>query len=155
MNATHPTNRGPGLSAPAGILQTLRVAVLGVAVLLAAGCSTTPKTTDMLAAAGFKIVPATTPEQQAQLRKLSTKKLSMVQRGGKEYFVFPDLANKVLYVGQNPQYQQYQALKLNERDMKEAEDIAGVNAGAAELNAGAAAMEAGGAWGGWGGWGEW
>jgi hypothetical protein len=85
----------------------------GAALLaLAVGCATTQQTTgSMLSAAGFKIVPASTPEQQARLRTLPAQRVSRVQRDGKEYFVYPDVTQNVLYVGRNAQYQQYQRLR--------------------------------------------
>jgi len=55
-----------------------------------------------LSAAGFNIVPATTPELQARLKAIPAHKVAMVQRDGKEYFVYPDVTQNVLYVGQNP-----------------------------------------------------
>ena len=77
----------------------------------AVGCASTHQTEDLLAAAGFKIVPANSPEQQTHLKTLPNHKLSLVQRNGKEYFVYPDAKNNVLYVGQNAQYQQYEKLR--------------------------------------------
>ena len=96
-------------------------ACFGLLVLLcfAVGCASTHQTEDLLAAAGFKIIPANSPEQQAHLKSLPDHKLSMVQRNGKEYFVYPDAPNNVLYVGQNPQYQQYQKLREEHQLAKE------------------------------------
>ena len=89
---------------------------IAVALLaLVVGCASTHQTEDLLAAAGFKIVPANSPEQQAHLKTLPNHKLSMVQRDGKEYFIYPDVKNNVLYVGQNSQYQQYQKLREQQK----------------------------------------
>ena len=66
----------------------------------------------------------------------------MVQRDGEEYFVYPDVTQNVLYVGQNSQYQRYQQLR-------EQNQLAQEQLNAAELNADW------GAWGAWGGEGWW
>lgn len=118
--------------------------MIGGASLLAlvVGCATTMRTEDLLSAAGFKIVPATTPELQARLKAIPPHKVTMVQRDGKAYFVYPDVTQNVLYVGQNAQYQRYQQLR-------EQNQLAQEQLNAAELNA------EWGAWGTWGGEGWW
>ena len=93
----------------------------------------------MLSAAGFKIVPASTPEKQSHLKTLPPHKVTMVQRDGKTYFVFPDQKQQVLYVGQQEQYNEYQKLRMQAQ-------LAAEEINAAELNSQAA-------WGTWGGWG--
>ena len=116
--------------------------MLGAASLLALflGCSTTKQTENLLSAAGFNVMPANTPERQAHLKTLPPHKLTMVVRDGKTYYVYPDQAQQVLYVGQQAQYDEYQKLRLQKQM---AED----QVQAAEMNS-----EAGwGAWGGFGG----
>ena len=117
----------------------LVVSVLALAVL-ALGCSTTKQTENMLSAAGFKMMPATTPEQQAHLKTLPPNKVTMVVRDGKTYFAFPDIKQQVLYVGQQAQYDAYQKLLLQKQ-------LAADQVQAAEMNS----EPAWGAWGGWGG----
>ena len=86
--------------------------MLGLAVVsLVAGCASTSETRELLVAAGFKVTQATTPEQQAHLQTLPDNKVSMVERNGKQYFVYPDKKNNVLYIGQSAQYQQYENLR--------------------------------------------
>ena len=83
------------------------------AVLLGiAGCATSGGKNDatLLSQAGFKGVPATTPEQQAQLKKLPANKVSAVKRNGQIFFVFPDHAEKKLYIGKEAQFHAYQRL---------------------------------------------
>ena len=117
----------------------LAIGLLALAVL-AIGCSTTKQTENMLSAAGFKIMPATTPEQKAHLATLPANKVTMVVREGKTYFVYPDAKQQVIYVGQQAQYDEYQKLRLQKQMAQE-------QAQAAELNS-----EPGwGAWGGFGG----
>jgi hypothetical protein len=108
--------------------------------VLALGCSTTKQTENMLSAAGFKMMPATTPEQQAHLKTLPPNKVTMVVRDGKTYFAFPDIKQQVLYVGQQAQYDAYQKLRLQKQ-------LAADQVQAAEMNS----EPAWGAWGGWGG----
>jgi len=81
-------------------------------VVLAAGCMTnTQFKASELTQSGFKTISATSPAQQAKLKALSATKVTQVQRGGKTYYVFPDLKNNILYVGQQPQYLAYKQLK--------------------------------------------
>jgi hypothetical protein len=86
--------------------------VIGAVALLAlaAGCMTTRQTEDLLVEAGFKKVPATTPEQQAHLKTMPTHKMTTVRRDGKQFYLYPDVRRQVLYVGQPAQYQEYQKL---------------------------------------------
>jgi hypothetical protein len=115
------------------------VAALACAVVaLAIGCATTRQTEDLLSAAGFKIVAATTPQQQARLEKLPPHKVTMVQRDGKTHFVFPDMSRHLLYVGQQAQFDEYQKLRVQKQ--LEAEQLE------------AAAQPYGPDWGGWGSW---
>lgn len=84
------------------------------------GCATsTGQTERYLAASGFKVMPATTPEQLQQLNNLPNTKISVIKRQGQVYFVYPDKAQKQLYVGRNAQYSAYQNLLLNEKSMQE------------------------------------
>jgi hypothetical protein len=114
---------------------------IGIAALmaLASGCSTVQKTENLLSAAGFKVMPATTPQQQAHLKTLPQGKVTVVVREGTTYFVFPDVKQQVIYVGQQPQYDAYQRLRLQQQ-------LAAEQAQAAE-----APSEA--LWGHWGAWG--
>jgi hypothetical protein len=94
------------------LLTTLNAIVL---LALVSGCATTKQTEDLLSAAGFKPQPATTPEQQAHLKALPAHKVSSVQRDGKQYFVYPDVAHNVLYIGSSDQYQEYQRLRKQQQ----------------------------------------
>ena len=90
---------------------------LGVAALAAfvVGCTTTQQTENLLSSSGFKATPATTVQQQAHLKSLPAHKVSSVQRDGKQYFVYPDVARNVLYVGQSAQYEQYKKLRAQQK----------------------------------------
>jgi hypothetical protein len=108
-------------------------------VALVIGCSTTKSTENLLSAAGFKIMLATTPQQQAHLKTLLPDKITLVGRSGTNYFVFPDVKNELIYVGQDAQYQEYQKLRLQKQ-------MAAEQAEAAEMN-----NDGWNAWGGYGG----
>ena len=107
---------------------------------LAIGCSSTPQKEDILSAAGFKMVPADTPERQAHLKSLPPDKITTVQRSGKLYYTFPDPKKNVLYVGGEQQYQQYRKLSLQKQMADEQLTAASMNEDA---------------WGAWGAWGWW
>jgi hypothetical protein len=108
---------------------TYKISLLAVALVaaLAIGCASTKSTENMLSAAGFRIIPATTPEQQAHLKTIPPGKITMVERTGTNYFVFPDVKSEVIYVGQDAQYQEYQKLRLQQQ-------MAAEQAQAAEMN---------------------
>jgi hypothetical protein len=117
------------------------IALFAVAV----GCTSTQTETqnkeNLLIAAGFKIIVPKTAVQQQKLKALPPDKVTLVQKGGKTYYVFPDAANNQAYVGGATQYQAYKQLRLQNK-------LANENLEAAEMNQDAS-ME----WGTWGGWG--
>lgn len=78
--------------------------------LLATGCASTKQTEQMLSDAGFKRVAATTTHQLQQLKALPADKLTVAKLNGKKYYVYPDPARKVIYVGNPEQYQTYQEI---------------------------------------------
>ena len=101
--------------------------IVAAVLALVIGCSTTKSTENMLSAAGFKIVPATTAQQQTHLKTLKPNKVTMLERGGTNYFVFPDTKSQVLYVGHDAQYQEYQKLRLQKQMAEEQAEAAQLN----------------------------
>ncbi|MBN8248107.1 MAG: hypothetical protein J0L84_11760 [Verrucomicrobia bacterium] len=90
----------------------LPLAALALAMAAFSGCATPSRTTQIearLAAAGFQVIPATTPKQLDLVRTLAPGQLTVVTRDGKPYYVYPDATQQQLYVGQEAQYQAYQA----------------------------------------------
>src|SRR5271166_3255267 len=81
-------------------------------LVLTVGCANTQQTENLLSAAGFKTVIANTPQRQEQLKALPPDKVTLVQRNGKNYYVYADPANYQVFVGTPSQYQQYQQLRL-------------------------------------------
>ena len=103
---------------PAPLFRCLIATLIVVAF---AGCATSPRGTERdLAASGFQVVPATTPEQLRQLNTLPNERISVINRQGEVYFVYPDRAKNQLYVGRNAQYSAYQNLLLNQKAQTEA-----------------------------------
>ena len=83
---------------------------------LAAGCTTTAQkkqTEELLYDAGFKTVAAATPKQEQQLKALPGGKVTMVQRNGKTYYVYPDVAHNRIYVGSPSQYSSYKQIRAD------------------------------------------
>ncbi|HEY5705117.1 MAG TPA: hypothetical protein VIS96_06045 [Terrimicrobiaceae bacterium] len=108
---------------------------------LVVGCASTQSKENMLVAAGFNVIVPKTAAQQQKLKVLPPDKVSMVQKSGKTYYVFPDAANNQAYVGGPKQYETYRQLRLQKK-------LADEKLEAAEMN-----LEATMNWGGWGAWG--
>src|SRR5262249_2597426 len=91
------------------------LALLGSLMLLtlAAGCASSPPAPDtsQLAAAGFKVLVATTKQQQEHLQGLPPGRITAMQRTGAHFYVYPDAAANKLYVGTPREYAAYQKLQ--------------------------------------------
>src|SRR6266536_5058784 len=114
----------------------------GAALLI--GCATTASTQNrenMLVASGFKVITPKTPAQQQKLQNLPPGKVTMVQKNGKTYYIFPDPAHNQAYVGGPKQYRHYQELRTTNK-------LAQENVETAEMYQDAAMQ-----WSVWGGWG--
>ena len=79
----------------------------------------------MLVASGFKVITPKTAAQQQKLQKLPPGKVTMIQKGKKTYYIFPDPAHNQAYVGGPKEYRAYQQLraenKLTKEDLETAE----------------------------------
>jgi hypothetical protein len=126
------------------ILTPFRVFSAIVLLALAAGCANIQSKENSLVAAGFKVVVPKTAAQQEKLKALPPDKVTMVQKKGKTYYVFPDAAHNQAYVGGPKQYQSYRQLRMKQK-------LANEKLEAAEMNLEASTMD----WDGWGGWGGW
>ena len=94
------------------ILNALRYLIAMALAVLAVGCAGNLIDKENVAvAAGFKVITPTKPDQQALLRKLPADKVTRINRGGKAYYVLPDLKNNQAYVGGPKQYQAYLQLR--------------------------------------------
>lgn len=102
------------------------------------------QTERMLAAAGFQMKFADTPEKMAHLQTLPQRQLSPHERDGAVYYVYADATScQCVYVGTEQAYDRYQELVIKSQ-------IAQNQLSAAEMNQ-TAAMN----WGMWGPWGPW
>lgn len=78
----------------------------------------------MLSAAGFRMIPADTPERQQHLESLVPLKVNYYvgKTGNLHYYMADPDYCKCMYVGSEQDYQQYEKLKLNEQfEAKEGE----------------------------------
>jgi hypothetical protein len=110
------------------------------------GCASTTQTStqnkeSMLVASGFKTITPKTAAQKQKLQNLPPDKVTMVQKKGKTYYIFPDPAQNQAYVGGPKEYQEYQQLRAEKKLANENLETAEMYQDA-EMN-----------WGGWGGWG--
>lgn len=86
--------------------------------LVMAGCAgqQAKSTENTLAAAGFEVRYADTPEKLTHLDKLTQRKLIEHSKDGKPAYVYADAAGcKCLYAGDEKEYQQYQKLALKQQ----------------------------------------
>jgi hypothetical protein len=125
------------------------IAVIAVSGALLSGCAAMRKDEAMgvertLAAAGFQMKFADTPERIDELATLPQRTLIPQQRDGELFYVYadPQYCN-CLYVGTEEAYQRYQKLALQQKLAREKVE-------AAEMNEDASMN-----WGMWGGWGPW
>jgi hypothetical protein len=87
------------------------LSILAILALTAACATNTKSRENLLTAAGFKTIVASSPQQQQHLKSLPAGKISLVQRKGKPYYVFPDTTHNQLFVGSPSQYKTYQQLR--------------------------------------------
>jgi hypothetical protein len=80
---------------------------------LAVGCASPKQTENLLGLAGFKTVIASTAKQQQLLKALPPGKVSQIQRKGKTYYVFPDVARNQAWVGSPKEYRSYQQIRAD------------------------------------------
>lgn len=102
------------------------------------------RTERVLAAAGFQMKLADTPEKLAKVQGMTQRKLQPHDKDGEVFFVYADaLECNCVYVGTEAAHQRYQQLALKQELADQARETA-------ELNENAA-ME----WNTWGTWGPW
>ena len=129
-------------------MKSLKCILLGSIVAGAAllfGCATTQSTQNresMLVACGFKVITPKTPAQQQKLHSLPPGKVTMIQKTGKTYYIFPDPSHNQAYVGGPKQYRHYQELRASNK-------LATENMETAEMYQDSAMQWS--LWGGWGG----
>jgi hypothetical protein len=113
----------------------LRAIILLSVLNLLCACSNIGEKRTLLASAGFKTIPATTPAQIARLHSLKSSKVIPLTGKKGTVYVFADKAKNTLFVGSPAQYQQYRALKLKQQKVDEQLLDAQVNMDNADYNA--------------------
>ena len=116
-------------------------ALLGLTIGCASTQTSTQNRESMLVASGFKVITPKTPAQQQKLQNLPPGKVTMVQKGGKTYYIFPDPAHNQAYVGRPKEYQTYLQMRTDKKLARESLETAETYQDA-EMQ-----------WGVWGGWG--
>ena len=122
-----------------------RRGVAAGALVLVAGCSLfrlspqqqAAQVEPILAAAGFRMLPADTPEKAQHLQTLPPLKLTPRKRKGQLQYAYADpYSCHCLYVGDEQAYQQYQRLSLEKNLADEERQAAMLNQdAAAEMDA--------------------
>jgi hypothetical protein len=102
------------------LLRTVSLAAIAaICTALFVGCATTNTSTQnresMLVAAGFKVITPKTAAQKQKLQNLPPGKVTRIQKKGKTYYIFPEPAKNLAYVGGPKQYQEYQQLRVENR----------------------------------------
>src|SRR5206468_2390000 len=99
-----------------------RIFLCSIAAAYAAvlsSCASTATSTQnkesMLVASGFKVITPKAAAQQQKLQNLPPGKVTMIQKGGKTYYIFPDPANNRAYVGRPREYQAYQQIRATNK----------------------------------------
>jgi hypothetical protein len=101
--------------------------VAGTAACATMQAAGTRSTEEMLSAAGFHIEAADTSEKVADLQTLPARQVLPRTHDGNTSYVYPDPSVcRCLYVGGEPEYQQYQRLRL-QKDIADEESSAALN----------------------------
>lgn len=120
---------------------------LALAAALLTGCAAIQRAEhksneQMLAAAGFRVIPANTPQRQQSLASLKPYTIHRTIRGNQVFYVYPDTKNNFAYIGDQAAYSKYQNLIVQQQ-------ISDQNMMAAQM----INMPGPGVWPGWGYWG--
>jgi hypothetical protein len=92
----------------AHVVRTRSILGFLILCLVVSGCSQVQNKEDMMAAAGFTIVPANTPQRQASLKTLPPHKFVQQVRNNQVIFTYADpTICGCLYVGNQAAYQRY------------------------------------------------
>ena len=92
------------------------LAVVGLGLAVSACAAATQRTESMLSQAGFRQIPADSPQKLAHLKTLPQRQLVQRTHQGQKYYVFADADGcKCMYVGRDQQYQSYQGLARAQR----------------------------------------
>jgi hypothetical protein len=113
------------------------VALVAVAVSLLPACTyfkrqDADRVESTLAAAGFRMRPADTPEKLARLQSMPVRKIFTRERDGEPHYLYADVEFcKCLYVGRQFEYDRYQRLAFEQQIAQERVEAAEMNENAA------------------------
>ena len=110
-------------------------AVLLLSLIGLTACSNIGEKRTLLASAGFKTFPATTPAQLSKLHSIKSGKVVPVNGKKGTVYIFADTSRKALLIGTPAQYQAYRALKLKQQKIDEQLLDSQVNMDNADWNA--------------------
>lgn len=82
---------------------------------LLCSCSNLGEKRSLLAAAGFRTIPAVTPAQIAKLESLPANRLTPLNGKSGTVYIFPDTSKHNLLVGGPVQFQKYRVLKAKRK----------------------------------------
>jgi len=114
-----------------------RLALVAVAVSLLPACTyikreDADKVESTLAAAGFKMKVADTPERLSKLQALPVRKIFTKQRDGETVYLYADPEFcKCLYAGRQEQYDTYRRMAMEQQIAQEQVQAAEMNENAA------------------------
>ncbi|HEX6565951.1 MAG TPA: hypothetical protein VF020_16800 [Chthoniobacterales bacterium] len=117
------------------ILGGLPLAIILFATTLLLGCAGhNPQSTEnLLSAAGFNVVIASTPKQLNHLATLPPYKMMKIKRNGKNKYVYADPSRKLIFVGDLFSYHRYKDMRLEknvtEEDLQDAKFNAEIASG--------------------------
>ena len=107
------------------VLSSIAAACTALLVSCASTQTNTQNRESMLVASGFKVITPKTTAQKQKLQNLPAGTVTMIKKGKKNYYVFPDPTHNQAYVGGPKEYQAYQQLradkKLSREDLQDAE----------------------------------
>ena len=107
------------------VLSSIATASTALLVSCASTQSDTQNKESMLAASGFKVITPKTAAQKQKLQNLPAGQVTMIKKGKKNYYVFPDPAHNQAYVGGPKEYRAYQQLRVDKKlareDLQDAE----------------------------------
>jgi hypothetical protein len=106
------------------LLATIMAACTALLVNCASTSTSTQNKESMLVASGFKVITPKTPAQQQKLQNLPPGKVTMIQKNGKTYYIFPDPANNRAYVGRPREYQTYLQMRTDKKLARESLETA-------------------------------
>lgn len=121
---------------PSRPLVLLLAGLAGCAILGPSPAERAAKVEPMLAAAGFRAIPADTPEKLARLEQLKPPvQLTYSIRGGTPHYWYADPYRcKCLYIGDEARYQRYETLRVQA-------DIAASEKATAQIEENAASVD--------------